>query len=69
MHLYPWKKDFAKNIRWLCVQGFLRTEVGRPLDMRNMVALDMSYSRLTYIFLSIITFVAAETSVSQDYKS
>ncbi|GKC84371.1 ribonuclease H-like domain-containing protein, partial [Tanacetum coccineum] len=49
--LHPWKNDFARNLRWLCLHGFDGIEVFKPLDMRNMVALDMSYSRLRYFTL------------------
>ncbi|KAL7615766.1 hypothetical protein Lser_V15G02979 [Lactuca serriola] len=39
-------KNFPKKLRWLCMHGFRKKFIPPNLPMENLVALDMSYSKI-----------------------
>ncbi|KAI3510905.1 hypothetical protein L1887_18043 [Cichorium endivia] len=39
-------ENFPKELRWLCMHGFLLKSIPSDLPMENLVALDISYSNI-----------------------
>ncbi|XP_023751049.1 disease resistance protein RUN1 [Lactuca sativa] len=39
-------EDFPGQLRWLCMHGFPSNSIPQDLNMENLVALDMSYSKI-----------------------
>ncbi|XP_071720301.1 disease resistance protein RPV1-like isoform X2 [Rutidosis leptorrhynchoides] len=46
VHLRGSYKDFPDKLRWLCLHGFPLKSIPSDLPMKNLVALDMSYSKI-----------------------